>query len=343
MSSYKFGEYLKEKRMERNLSTKDLAIKLGCDESVVEKQEQYIGWMPNDNGIVKIAEALDIPKEEIFLKAYPLEELLSYKNFYLSKLGERNVHIEYTDYMKDGLENESELEIYLRPLPKQGIYGVMSPVAKVKEQEIYTKTDDMECYDSEYFSRSHFEIVAIEAGEYHEWENHVVIGHLTGRIINTELLYDDLNYNDGMHSFYDFDAASAITEALWCDFKEGTLSSILSERMYGESLYLLNNISIDEKYASVELFETVLRLIPYMFSNQFNTEISHILYTKDVTELDDDYMDVNKETQVGLNVKEELECLNRLGAKEYQSFRGYSYFTMTCNRTFCTLRWVKEW
>ena len=109
-------------------------------------------------------------------------------------------------------------------------------------------------------------------------------------------------------------------------------------------MYFLNNISINKKYVSEQLYKSVFRLIPYMFDSQFNANVSHIAFSKGVTELDDTYFDTKADTQTGLSEIEEDKYLREMGFKEVESLSGYyNYQVVNCNNNFCTLEWTTEW
>lgn len=343
---YDVGEFLKNKRLEKNLTTKEMADKLSVDEEVVKSYELDKNWGYNDSILLHVAKILDIQKEDDVLGKYITEEWLKYKSFLRGKIYEDNMHIDCSlvyELEEDDIDI-SDMNIYLRPIPREGLFGVMSPVVNIKSNEVYNKCERNMCIDSEYFSKAWFEIVALVKDENYN-SSHIVIGHLTGYLINSDALSDDLNYNNGNSSIFAFDEASQMLSNLWCDFAHGNLKPLTTNEydlFYG-NMYFLNNISIDKKYTSKQLYKSVLKLIPYMFEYQFKTDISHIVFSKGVTELDDMYFDTKADTQTGLSEIEEDKCLKEMGFKKIESLANYSYQIVECNNSYYDLRWKTEW
>ena len=344
---YNVGEFLKNERIKKNLTVKEMADKLGVDEEVVKSYELDKNWEYNDSTLLNVAKTLNVLKEDDVLGNYIVDEWLKYKRFLRDKMYEDNIHIDYSllyEPEEDDIDI-SDMNIYLRPIPREGLFGVMSPVVNINSSQVYNKTECNMCIDSQYFSKAWFEIVALVKDENYN-SNHIVIGHLTGYLIDLEALSYDFNYNDGDSSLFDFDDVSQILSTLWCDLKEGALKSAITSKydLFDEKMYFLNNISINKKYVSEQLYKSVFRLIPYMFDSQFNANVSHIAFSKGVTELDDTYFDTKADTQTGLSEIEEDKYLREMGFKEVESLSGYyNYQVVNCNNNFCTLEWTTEW
>ena len=93
---YNVGEFLKNERIKKNLTVKEMADKLGVDEEVVKSYELDKNWEYNDSTLLNVAKTLNVLKEDDVLGNYIVDEWLKYKRFLRDKMYEDNIHIDYS-------------------------------------------------------------------------------------------------------------------------------------------------------------------------------------------------------------------------------------------------------
>ncbi len=98
------GSYIKEKREEQQLSQRDLANACGLSNAEISRIESGLRKQPSPLVIKKIADALHIPAENLFVEAGVLERGKEYVAGYLDKNGDKPIispDFKPSDYFKD--------------------------------------------------------------------------------------------------------------------------------------------------------------------------------------------------------------------------------------------------